>query len=123
MSITSGREDDGALALRRLLALYADATEPKVARIPEGVIDVRSRAVIRRIHTRGPIVAARGTEITLICDEAAFAGNGLFTCGAVIERFLAKHASINSFTETVVCNTYGTEFMRWPARTGSRPLP
>lgn len=122
MSITSGREDDGALALRRLLKLYADVTDPKVGRVPDGVIDVRSRAVIRRIHTQGPIVAARGTEITLICEETAFAGNGLYTFGAVLDRFLAKHASINSFTETVICNTHGTELMRWPARTGLRPL-
>ena len=69
-----------------------------------------------------PIVAARGLEITIDCDESGFAGTGLFLFSSVLERFFAKYASINSFTETVVRNSIRQEIIRWPARTGIRRL-
>ena len=37
-------------------------------------------------------------------DEQNFEGTGIFVLGAVLEQFLAKYVSINSFTETVVAS-------------------
>ena len=45
---------------------------------------------------------ARGVEETVLLDEAAFEGTGSLVLGAVLERFFARYASINSFTETVI---------------------
>ena len=62
----------------------------------------------------------RGLEVTLELDETAYEGTGAFLMAAVLERFLAKYVSINSFTETVFKSTERGEVMRWPARTGRR---
>ena len=70
----------------------------------------------------GPITFARGLEITVLFDEAAFEGQGVFVLGAVLEQFFAKYVSLNSFTETVVATQQRKEIMRWPAQIGRRQI-
>lgn len=121
-TLADSRDEDAGLPLRKLLALYADSTEPHLRRLLESVMDVKLTPVVRRIGPIQHIVAARGVEIAVTCDETGFTGSGLFLFGAVLERFLAKYATINSFTETVIKNAFGQEVSRWPARTGLRRL-
>ena len=78
------------------------------------------RRSTRRAPIPGPIAFARGLEVTVSLDEAAFEGVGIFLLGAVLEQFFAKYVSINSFTETVVKSTERGEIIRWPARIGRR---
>ena len=42
--------------------------------------------------------------------------------GAVMEQFLARYVSINSFTETVLRSNSRGELMRWKPRCGTRPI-
>lgn len=116
---TSGQ---GAAALRDLLALYADLSEPHTRKQVDGVRSIATQAVTRRIPSHGPISFARGLEIRLQLDENAFEGSGVFLLGAVLDRFFAKYVSINSFTETVVRTMDRGEIVRWPVRTGRRAL-
>jgi type VI secretion system protein ImpG len=122
LSLTDSDERQGAVALRELLALHGEAGDPAVAKQIDGVRAVRSRAVIRQIPGDGPLAFGRGVEVTLHCDDAAFEGTGVFLLSAVLERFFARHASINSFTETVVLTPTRGEVMRWPARIGLQAL-
>jgi type VI secretion system protein ImpG len=62
----------------------------------------------------------RGLEVTVTCDEGAFAGSSSFLLGSVLNRFFAKYASINSFTETVLRSQQRGEVMRWPIAAGQR---
>jgi type VI secretion system protein ImpG len=39
-----------------------------------------------------------------------------------MEQFLARHVSINSFTETVLRSGSRGEIMRWVPRCGQRPI-
>lgn len=120
LSLTDNDEQKGALALRELLALYGDIAELSVRKQIEGVCHITSKAVIRRIPVSGPIALGRGQEIALTLDEDAFVGSGVFLLGAVMERFFARYASINAFTQTVIRTRERGEIMRWPLRTGSR---
>jgi type VI secretion system protein ImpG len=88
----------------------------------EGLLTVKSRSVVRRVSAPGPISFARGLEVTLTFDEAAFAGTGVFVIGAVLEQFFAKYVSLNSFTETVVRTKQRGEIIRWPTRMGIRQI-
>ena len=72
--------------------------------------------------TPGPISFARGLEVVITLDENAFEGIGAFLIGAVLERFLAKYVSLNSFTETVIRTQQRGEIMRWPAQIGKRQI-
>ncbi|MBV6289714.1 type VI secretion system baseplate subunit TssF [Pseudomonas aegrilactucae] len=114
-------QGQGAAALRELLRLYGDSHDPALQLQIDGLREVSSKAVTRRLPMPGPIAFGRGLEITLSFDENAFRGTGVFLLGAVFERFLTRYVSINSFTETVVRTTERGEIMRWNAKPGRRP--
>jgi type VI secretion system protein ImpG len=110
----------GAAALRELLMLYSDLNNVSANKQIDGVRSIRSRPVTRPITTTGPLSFGRGLEVTLTLDEAGFEGTGAFLLAAVLEEFLAKYVSVNSFTETVLHTSQRGEVMRWPTRTGRR---
>lgn len=120
LSLMDTDEREGAIALRSLLTLYADARDADVVKQIEGVRSVRSARIVRRIPHAGPIAVGRGLEITVDMDESAFEGSGIFLLGAVLNQFFARYVSINSFTETVIRSLDRGEIMRWPSRTGLR---
>jgi type VI secretion system protein ImpG len=121
LSLTDDTNGGGASALRELLTLYGDANDPIVHKQIDGVREVASQSVTRRLPISGPAAFGRGLEVTLTLDEAAFEGMGIFLLGSVLERFFAKYVSINSFSETVLRSIQRKEIVRWPARLGLRP--
>ncbi len=120
LSIADGAKGKAAAALRELLRLYADVSDPGAQRQIEGVVSVASKPAIHRLPLPGPVAFARGLEITLTLDESAFAGVGVMRLAAVLERFFARYVSINTTTETVLRTVQRGEVRRWPARTGAR---
>ena len=122
LSLIDGKADEGVVALRELLRLYSDANDRQVSRQIEGLLKIHSKPIVRRVRTPGPITFARGLEITLTFDEAAFEGTGVFIIGAVLEQFFAKYVSLNSFTETVIRTQQRGEIMRWPSQMGRRHI-
>lgn len=120
LSITDEGEGRGAALLRELLQLHADLTDPAAGKQLQGVVAVASRPAIHRLPLAGPVAFARGLRIELTCDESAFEGLGVLRFGAVLERFFARYASINTTTETVLRTTQRGEVRRWPARLGNR---
>jgi type VI secretion system protein ImpG len=122
LSLTDLNEQDGAVALREMLHLYACDKESVVRRHLEGVRSVRVQPITRRMPGRGPVTFGRGMEVRLSCDERAFEGSGAFLLASVLEEFFARHASLNSFTETALDVVGRGEVMRWPTRFGQRPL-
>ncbi len=109
-----------ANALRELLGLYAFLNENHVRKEIEGLVSVATRPVHRRIAVTGGSAFARGLEITLEFDETLFEGTGCFLLAAVLDQFISKYVSINSFTELVARTTERGEIMRWPMRAGRR---
>jgi type VI secretion system protein ImpG len=122
LSIMNTDERQGATALRDLLRLYGDFSEPFIAKQIEGLLAVTSASVVRRIPAAGPMSFGRGVEITVTFNESVFAGGSAFLLGAILERFFSKYVSINSFTQTVINSRERGEIMRWPIRTGTRTL-
>lgn len=112
-------ESDGR-ALREILSLFADLTDPVMERRIRGVKGVVLRDVIRRLPQRTGVGAARGIEVRLIMEDKAFEGSGVFLLGAVLERFFAEYVSLNHFVQTVVETTERGVIARWPPRSGSR---
>ena len=119
LSLLDTDPQQGAVALRELLALYCHPTDLSAQRQVEGVRTIASRAITRRMPSPGPITVGRGIEITVTLDDAAFEGTGAFVLGAVLSQFFAQYVSINSFTETVIRTIARGEIMRWPAKVGA----
>jgi len=119
--LSLANESDGlsAAPLREMLELYAELGAGSRQQI-HGIRSVQSTPVVRRLPLPGPASFARGLEITLDFDETAFEGESAFLLGAVLDRFLARYVSINSFTETVLRSPQRGEVMRWPTKLGRR---
>lgn len=113
---------DEAAALRELLTLFADVSAQITERQLQGLKAVTSRPVTRTIQRAGGYHAARGTQVTLRFDERAFEGSGVFLLGAVLDRFFAEYASINSFTQLVLTSDQRGMIKTFPPRTGQGPL-
>lgn len=122
LSLLDRGTDTGAEALREILKLYVDPSDRQSIKQIDGLRSVRSQPITRRVQTPGPITFARGLEISLLFDESAFEGQGVFVLGAVLDEFFARYVSLNSFTETVLTTVQRKEVMRWPARIGRRQI-
>ena len=111
-------DGDDPQVLRDHLALYGPPDDASVRRQIDGVVSIRSERVTRRVPGRDRMAIATGHRIRLKLDQGAFDRERQFLFSAVIERFLAEFASINSFTETWVETTTEGEIARWPPRMG-----
>lgn len=122
LSLLDTSPDEGAAALRELLSLYATTADEGMHRQVEGLRSINCEQVVSRLPLVGPLCFGRGIRIGLEIDELCFEGGSVFLLGSVLERFLARHVSINSFTETVLRTVRRGEIMHWPARCGLRPI-
>ncbi len=111
-----------AAALREMLSLYIDPASAGMRKQVDGLAGVSTRPIVRRVLGGGAIAFARGLEVTLKLDESCFEGTGAFLFGAVLERFFARHVTLNSFTETVVETLDRGQIMRWTPRIGQREI-
>ena len=123
LSLIDKDQEEGASTLRQLLKLYSDTTEPHIRKqVEEGLLSIKSTPIISPLVRGGPVTFVRGLELTLTLNESIFEGSGVFLFGALLENFLCRYVSINSFTETVVKTIERGEIIRWPARPGKRQL-
>jgi type VI secretion system protein ImpG len=121
LSLVQATPDEGAAALRDLLELYASSADVNARRQIEGIRSVRVGRVVRQLREPGPLAFGRGLEISLNVDELAFEGASAYLLGAVLDRYFARHVSINSFTETVLRSDARGEISRWGMQQGARP--
>ncbi|ORE92842.1 type VI secretion system baseplate subunit TssF [Aurantimonas sp. 22II-16-19i] len=112
----------GAESLRAVLSLYADLSDIAAERRLRGILALSCRPVTRRLRRPDGFHGARGIEVTVRLDDAAFEGAGVMLLGAVLERFFADLASVNSFTETVIETPARGVVKRWPPRSGTGPV-
>ncbi|MEW9898553.1 type VI secretion system baseplate subunit TssF [Chitinivorax sp. PXF-14] len=122
LSLMDAGPEEGAAALREMLSLYVSQPEAGTAKQVEGLLGMSVRPVTRRLPMPGPIAFGRGLEIGLQVSELAFQGGSAYLFGCVLEQLLARHASLNTFTETVLRSAERGEIGRWEPRCGSRPI-
>lgn len=108
--------------LREMLSLFADISDAVTEAQLAGLKKVETRPIVRSILRGGSYHAARGTQVRITFDEAAFEGSGIIILGAVLDRFLSEYAAVNSFTQTVIVSETRGDIVTWPPRTGSGPL-
>lgn len=107
-------------ALRDLLRLYVGKDDSEQLLQISGVIGSEVTPVTRRLPGSGPLVYGRGVNVKLTVDEDNFSGNSPYLLGLILERYIARHTSINVFTETELHAMQRGLVARWPVRAGGR---
>jgi type VI secretion system protein ImpG len=111
-------------ALKEILRLYSVLDAPATQRQIQGVREMAVRPVIRRFGEQAWTGFCRGREVSLTFDRDFYTGGSAFLLGAVLRRFFALQAPVNSFAEVVLHTTDRKgEWKRWPPMAGDRPLP
>lgn len=107
--------------LKNHLALYGRPDDPIMRRQIDGILSVTAQGVTRRVSNAHRLAFGRGQQARIRLDDASYENGRMFLFTAVLDRFLAEFASVNSFIETVFESQDQGEIARWPARTGERP--
>ncbi|WP_233235300.1 type VI secretion system baseplate subunit TssF [Bordetella sp. LUAb4] len=113
---------EGGQGLRDLLRLYLTTGASEQRRQVESLIGVKTRPVTRKLPGAGPMTFGRGIECALTVDETGFSGMSPYLFGLIIEHWLARHVSINSFTQTELHSMQRGRIAHWPVRTGARGI-
>jgi type VI secretion system protein ImpG len=121
LSIVGGTE--GAAALREVLRLYDIRDSAETRTTIDGLIGVTAAPGSARLPGSRAGAFCRGVDVRLEFEPASWQNGGLYLLAAVLERFLALHATVNSFVRTsaVVRGRPGAA-ATWPARAGMRVL-
>ncbi len=122
LGLVDNDPEKGAAALRELLELYANVSEPAIAKQIQGIRHCVMKSIYRRIPEQGLIVYGRGIAIDLTVDELAFSGISPYLFGSVLERFLSRLVSINAFTEMTLHSLQRGKIAHWPVRMGKRNI-
>lgn len=122
LSLTDTDPIQGAAALRELLSLHGGRRDQGPDKQIEGVRHVKVAPTVRRLPMGGPITFGRGQLIDLEVDDFAFQGASAFLLASVLERFIARYASINTFTELRLSSSSRGLIKHWGPRCGSRPV-
>lgn len=110
----------GAQALRDMLRLYVNADDHIMRRQIDALIGSDVTPVTRRLPGSGPLVYGRGSQCDLMVDEDGFSGVSPYLFGLVLEHYLARHVSINNFTQTRLNSMQRGLIHQWPVRMGTR---
>lgn len=122
LSLTDTDEEQGAAALRQILRLYAQTGDAGAQRQVDGVRSVVMKPVVRRLPMPGPITFGRGVELKVEVDDLSFEGASAFLLGCVLERFVARHVSINGFTQMRLHSVGRGDILVGRPRSGVRPI-
>jgi type VI secretion system protein ImpG len=116
-------DEDGRTAMQEILRLHnlsdSTASENQVG----SILKMKSSPIFALVDSAYGLVPARGTHVEMEFDEQQFTGSGLYLFGAVLDRFLAGYASMNSFAQLTARSTLRKEALgKWPPRAGTQAL-
>ena len=113
----------GLPAFQEILRLHDFAETERLQKQIGAMRDMRISPHFAMVASDYGISPARGTAVELTLDEAQFTGGSAFLFGAVLDRFLAGYASMNSFAQLTVNSSLRKEALhRWEPRAGSQVL-
>jgi type VI secretion system protein ImpG len=115
--------EEGRTAMQELLRLHnltdAAASENQVG----ALLKMNFSPGFALVDSAYGFVPARGTQVEMEFDEQQFTGAGVYLFAAVLDRFLAGYASMNSFSQLTARSTLRKEALgKWPPRAGAQAL-
>jgi len=115
--------EEGRTALQEILRLHnlsgSTASDNEVG----SILKMNSAPGFALVNSAYGLIPARGIQVEMEFDEQQFAGSGAYLFAAVLDRFLAGYAAMNSFAQLTARSTLRKEAMgKWPPRAGTQAL-
>jgi type VI secretion system protein ImpG len=121
LSVVGGVE--AAVALREVLRLYDLKGSAETRAAIDALVGVSAAPGAARVPGARVGAFCRGLDVTLEFEQRPWQDAGLYLLAAVLDRFLALHATVNSFVRTAaVLRGRNGQVAAWPARAGTRVL-
>jgi type VI secretion system protein ImpG len=115
LSLVEGGEE----ALREILTLYDFDNSPATRQQINGIVSLHSEYIEKRIG----LSFCRGVQVTITLDEDKFVGTGLFLFASILDCFIGRYVSVNSFSQLIVKTLQRKERLKkWPPRSGNKIL-
>lgn len=102
LSLSSGKESLNAI--REIIRLYSTVEQTGKVQEVDGITDMQTSVVTRRIGIDAWRGFVQGTKIKLTFDDRFFTGTGTFLFGSILNNFFSLYAAVNSFTELEIYN-------------------
>jgi type VI secretion system protein ImpG len=116
----------GAEALREILRLYDFRDSAETRAMIDSVLSIRATRGLARAPDGGMAgmgALCPGLDVAILFDEGRAPSTGVFLLAAVLERFIAHYATINSFTRmSATLKGRSGVYCIWPPRAGDLPL-
>ena len=115
--------EEGRTAMQEILRLHnftgSTASDNEVG----SILKMNSAPGFALVNSAYGLIPARGIQVEMVFDEQQFAGSGAYLFAAVLDRFLAGYAAMNSFSQLTARSTLRKEAMgKWPPRAGTQAL-
>jgi type VI secretion system protein ImpG len=121
LSVVGG--EAGAVALKEVLRLYDLRDSPETRAAIDGIVAVSAAPGVSRVPGARAGAFCRGLDVTLTFDQRTWQDSGLFLLASVLDRFLALHATVNSFVRSrAMLQGRSGIVASWPARAGAQVL-
>ena len=115
--------DGGGEGLRELLHLHNVQESLAMEKQVQGIHEVHGEPCYSPIESEHGVAFARGHRVEVELDEDQFVGGGVYLFASVLERFLGRFVSLNSFSMLAARTLQRKEVMKeWPPRSGSKAL-
>jgi type VI secretion system protein ImpG len=115
--------DQGVDAFKEILRLHNFAEALSVERQIGGITSISSCPHFARLISENGATFARGTLVEIELDEERFVGSGAYTFSSVLDSFLGRYASMNSFSQLVVRTRQRRGILKtWLPRAGRKVL-
>jgi type VI secretion system protein ImpG len=115
--------EEGRGALQEILRLHNFTDSSHLENQIGAILRLAAEPHFAMVASDYGLSPARGTAISIELDEQQFVGGGAYLFSAVLERFLAGYASINSFAQLTASTNLRKEPMNtWPPRAGTQAL-
>jgi type VI secretion system protein ImpG len=113
---------DGAEALREILRLYDFRDAAETQAMIDSVLSIKARRSTARAPDSAMGALCRGLDVTIEFEQRGSSAS-IFLLAAVLERFIAHYASINSFTRLTATVKGRSGVLRtWLPRAGDLTL-
>ena len=121
LSISDG--EDGAKALKEMLSVHDFIASAETKSVIDKLKSIESSPATARAPGGGRLAFCSGVDVRLTLDDERFSGTGNFLLACILEHFLGRYCTINSFSRLQVDLWKERKMLcRFPARAGDIAL-